>query len=83
MLIPSEANQEEALFDLEFWSLFPNFFMSRTFNDEHKLQLSYNRRITRPAYTDIAPFVFFVDPNTYYTGNPLLRPTLSNKIQLG
>jgi outer membrane receptor protein involved in Fe transport len=83
MLIPSDSVGKEAQFDLNFWSLFPTFFLSRKISDQHQVQLSYNRRITRPSYTEIAPFVFFMDPNTYFTGNPELRPTLSNQIQAG
>jgi outer membrane receptor protein involved in Fe transport len=83
MLIPADSVGRDAAFDLNFWSLFPTFFLSRKLSERHKFQLSYNRRITRPSYTDIAPFVFFMDPNTYFTGNPALRPTLSNQLQAG
>lgn len=83
MMIPADSVGKAATFELNFWSLFPTLFLSRKISDQHKVQLSYNRRITRPSYTEIAPFVFFMDPNTYFTGNPALRPTLSNKIQAG
>ncbi|HLL94643.1 MAG TPA: outer membrane beta-barrel family protein [Spirosoma sp.] len=42
------------------------------------LQLSYSRRIQRPDYTLLAPWVLFVDPQTFVTGNPALLPTLTD-----
>lgn len=72
----------ENVFDLNFWSLFPTAFVSKQLNRESSLQFSYGRRITRPSYEDIAPFVVFIDPDTYMSGNPELKPTLTNNFQV-
>jgi outer membrane receptor protein involved in Fe transport len=72
----------EKVFDLNFWSLFPTLFISRQINKDQSLQFSYGRRITRPSYEDIAPFVVFIDPNSYFSGNPNLKPTLTNNFQV-
>jgi hypothetical protein len=74
--------QQEKIFDLDFWSLFPTLFLSRKLNENHTMQFSYGRRITRPSYEDIAPFVVFIDPYSYFSGNPKLKPTLTNNLQL-
>jgi hypothetical protein len=70
------------IFDLDFWSLFPTLFLSHQLHKDHTMQFSYGRRITRPSYEDIAPFVVFVDPYSYFSGNPKLKPTLTNNFQL-
>ncbi len=69
------------VFDLDFWSLFPSAFVSTKLTEKQKLQFSVGRRITRPSYEDIAPFVIFLDPFTYLSGNPQLKPTFTTNFQ--
>lgn len=42
------------------------------------MNLSYSKRITRPTFNDLAPFVIFFDPNTFISGNASLQPAISN-----
>ena len=64
-------------------ALFPNVFFSKKINDKSELQLSYSKRITRPSYNDLASYVGYSDPTAVYTGNPFLKPTITNNIKLG
>lgn len=73
---------EQKLFTLQFWKLFPSFFYTLKTKSNASWQFSYGKRITRPAYTSVAPFVIFMDPFTYYWGNLRLRPAISNNVQL-
>ena len=50
--------------------------------NEKSIGFSYARRITRPTFNDLAPFVFFVDPNTFLSGNPDLKPAISDALKL-
>ncbi|MEJ0057276.1 MAG: outer membrane beta-barrel protein [Bacteroidota bacterium] len=50
-------------------------------NKDNALQFSYGQRITRPSYQDIAPFVVFIDPFTFFSGNPKLKPTQTSNFQ--
>ena len=61
--------------------LFPNFFISRKINDDQTINFSYSRRINRPTFNDMAPFIFFFDPNTFFSGNPALQPSISETIK--
>lgn len=61
---------------------FPSVFVSHVFDRNNSLQFAYSRRIARPTYFDLAPFVSFIDPNTYYIGNINLRPAFSNIFSL-
>lgn len=71
---------QEKIFDLAYVSLFPSAFITHKIGKDQTLQLSYGRRITRPSYNDIAPFVVFIDPYTYFSGNPQLKPTITNNV---
>jgi len=64
-------------------SIFPSLFFSKKINDKSELQLSYTRRISRPSYNDLASYVGYSDPTAVYTGNPFLKPTITNNIKLG
>ncbi|GAB3713759.1 outer membrane beta-barrel family protein [Spirosoma flavus] len=69
------------LVNWQYGNLFPSVFLSHKLAKNHAANLAYSRRITRPSYNDIAPFVSFIDLSTYSSGNPLLRPTISDAIQ--
>ncbi len=68
--------------DRTYGNIFPSFYISRALNDNHNLQGSYSRRINRPDFTQLAPFIFFYDPNTYFTGNIALQPSITDAVKL-
>ncbi len=72
--------QEDKIFDLNFWTVFPSAFITRQLSKDKSLQFSYGKRITRPSYKDIAPFVVFMDPFTYFSGNPRLKPAITHNV---
>ncbi|WP_440880064.1 outer membrane beta-barrel protein [Tenacibaculum sp. C7A-26P2] len=61
---------------------FPSLFLSKKIKEHHEIQFSYGRRITRPTYFDLAPFLLFLDPNTFFNGNIELKPSFSNSVLL-
>jgi hypothetical protein len=63
-------------------NLFPTLFLSRQLDTNNVLNLSYSRRIQRPDYENLNPFVFYLDPYTYQQGNPFLRPQYTNSVEL-
>ena len=80
----SELNtlKEGRVVDREFGQLFPTLYYSRKVNETQMLGLSYNRRITRPSFNDMAPFAIFLDPNTFFFGNAALQPAISDNIKM-
>jgi len=66
-----------------FGQLFPSIFFTKKLDDNNELLLSYTKRITRPSYNDLASYVNYNDPLSVFTGNPLLKPTITNNIKLG
>ncbi|WP_296383435.1 outer membrane beta-barrel family protein [Winogradskyella sp.] len=65
----SEINTQEYL------NWFPNASLSYQITEDVNLTGSYKRSITRPSYTDLNPFTFFINENTIVLGNPNLIPT--------
>lgn len=64
-------------------SWFPSGYFIYEPNDKHIFNLNYTRRINRPNYSSLNPFRWYSNPYTYYTGNPLLRPSYSDNAELG
>ncbi len=73
--------EQANIVDRKYGRLFPSLFLSRTISKESSLGMSYSRRITRPTFNDLAPFVIFTDPNTYFAGNAALQPAISNTLK--
>lgn len=61
---------------------FPTVFIQQQINDKHKLGLSYSRRIDRPDYGALNPFIYYLDQYTYQFGNPYLNPQYTNSYEL-
>lgn len=67
--------------DRSYTNLFPSVFVTQNISKEHQLRYSYSRRIDRPSYQDLNPFIYIMDPYTYNQGNPFLRPQYTNALQ--
>jgi iron complex outermembrane receptor protein len=79
----ANADKEENNIDRKLGKFFPSVFLTRRLNDHSELQFSYTKRITRPSYNDLASYLFYNDPMSVATGNPSLRPTISNSLKIG
>jgi iron complex outermembrane recepter protein len=60
---------------------FPSLFINHTINDKNEMSFSYSRRIDRPQYDNLNPFVYHLDPYTYQKGNPYLKPQYTNNFE--
>jgi hypothetical protein len=60
---------------------FPSVYVRKELKNGKDFQFSYSKRITRPTYNDIAPWVFFWDPGTFSAGNTSLLPSISHSIK--
>ncbi|HSC36277.1 MAG TPA: outer membrane beta-barrel family protein, partial [Chitinophagaceae bacterium] len=72
----------DSAFTRTYNNLFPTVFFSYAANKNNQFGLSIGRRIDRPAYQDLNPFLFFIDNYTYQSGNPFLKPQYSNNVEL-
>ncbi|MEO1053250.1 MAG: outer membrane beta-barrel family protein [Bacteroidota bacterium] len=69
-----DTDEAKNVIDRSFGNLFPSLFLNKKINKDNSWVFSYSRRISRPTFQDIAPFVIFLDPNTFWTGNEALLP---------
>jgi hypothetical protein len=68
------------LVNRHYGNLFPTFYIQHKINDSNSVNISYSRRIWRPSFADLAPWVIFYDPKTFQTGNPYLLPSISDEL---
>jgi ferric enterobactin receptor len=64
-------------------TIVPTIILSHNFDKTHSLKLSYSKRIERPGYRDLNPFINLSDPYNITTGNPYLKPEIGNNFELG
>ncbi len=64
-----------------YWQLFPTVFISYKMSPKNEFTFSVGRRIDRPAYGQLNPFVVFTTPQSYSTGNPFLKPQITNNFE--
>ena len=64
-------------------NLFPSAHFTYTITPDNSFQLSYSRRVRRPTYGDLTPFVTFSDNRNFFSGNPNLNPEFTNSFDLG
>ena len=80
----SKGNQitQNSTFKKNYTELFPTAFVSYALDKNNSLTVNYGRRITRPNYQDLNPFIYFLDTLTYRQGNIYLVPQFANKYEL-
>ena len=74
--------QKDSTFKKSYGNFFPTIFVSYNADKNNQFGLSLGRRIQRPAYQDLNPFLFFIDEYTYQSGNPYIRPQFTNNVEL-
>lgn len=69
-------------FDRNYLQLFPTVYFQYAANEKNQFVINYGRRIERPDYEDLNPFIEFLDRYTFEKGNPDLKPQFSHNIEL-
>ena len=64
-------------YDNDYFKLFPSAFINYKLKEDKTLGLSISRRIDRPGYGQLNPFLFQVDATIYATGDPLLKAQMT------
>ena len=63
-------------------SIFPGLYFSRKLNSKNEVQLNFSRKIKRPNFFQLMPFVMFADRYNYRIGNPALTPEFVNMAEI-
>ena len=80
----SKANSltSNLVVDRNYLNFFPSISIGYSFLKNGITELSYSKRIDRPLYSDLNPFVIFYNEYSFEQGNPYLKPSISNSLQL-
>ncbi|ULQ52248.1 TonB-dependent receptor [Flavihumibacter fluvii] len=72
----------DSAFSKDYNSLFPTAFITYTADTNNIFSVNIGRRIDRPAYQQLNPFLFFINEYTYELGNPYLQPQFTFSYEL-
>ncbi len=72
----------DSSFKRGYGNFFPTVFISYQASKTHQWGFNIGRRIDRPAYQDLNPFLFFLDQYTYQAGNPFIKPQYTNNVEV-
>ena len=72
----------DVYFDSSYFELFPSAFFNYNLKEDQTIGVSVSRRIGRPGYSQLNPFLFLIDPTTYATGSPGLLPQFTWSYEL-
>src|SRR5205085_9122122 len=65
-----------------FDGLLPSLYLSKEIAEGKELQMNFSRRIRRPDFWQLNPYIDINDPQNISQGNPQLRPEYTNSFEL-
>ncbi|MGI4749254.1 MAG: TonB-dependent receptor domain-containing protein [Janthinobacterium lividum] len=68
--------------DRNYLNFFPSLFLQESLNAKNDVGFTYSRRIDRPSYDNLNPFIYYLDQYTYNQGNPFLKPQYTQSFEL-
>ncbi|WP_160290191.1 outer membrane beta-barrel family protein [Flavihumibacter solisilvae] len=74
--------RKDSTFSRNYSSLFPSALIGLQADSSHQFNLSIGRRIDRPPFQKLNPFVFIINKYTYQRGNPFILPQYTWNIEL-
>ncbi len=81
--IINQTTTKDSSFKVNFpISFFPSAFVTYKLNDKQDLQLNYSRRINRPNFFQLIPFIDYTDPLNLSNGNANLKPEFTNSFEV-
>ena len=65
-----------------YFDLFPSAFLNYDIAEGNAIQVSYSRRVQRPRFFFLNPFITFTDRRSRFSGNPDLDPEYTNSYEV-
>ncbi|MCC3153618.1 TonB-dependent receptor [Hymenobacter sp. BT770] len=63
-------------------NLFPTVSVQQQVSADYQVGYSYSRRLDRPRYESLNPFIFYLDPYSWIKGNPGLKPQYTSSFEV-
>jgi hypothetical protein len=76
------VQRPDSSFNHQYNSLFPTAYLSYKADQDDRFTLSVGKRIDRPNYKDLNPFLYYINKYTYMIGSPFLQPQYTSNIEL-
>lgn len=70
-------------FKQDYIDFFPFLFYGYDVDDESSISFNYSRRIGRPSFKSLNPFVYKENDFMFQIGNPNLKPDYTDKVEVG
>jgi iron complex outermembrane receptor protein len=74
--------KKDSSFSRNYSGLFPSGYISYQLDSSNSLTFTTGRRIDRPAFQKLNPFITIINKYTYQTGNPFFLPQLTWNMEL-
>lgn len=80
----SNPDPAASRFRRDYTNLFPTAYVLYKLDTigNNQLVINYGKRINRPFYQDLNPFLSPLDKFTFYSGNPYLNPSFAHNFEL-
>lgn len=73
---------KDSSFTKNYGSLFPSAFVSYSADSSNTFTLRFGRRIDRPQFQNLNPFLVTINKYTFEGGNPFIRPQYTWNVEL-
>jgi hypothetical protein len=81
--VESKSNRyNTAILDTSYLNIFPSARINYALSSNSFVGLNYSRKINRPVYQDLDPFLWYLDSLTSIQGNPALKPEYLHQMEL-
>ncbi|ASK32801.1 TonB-dependent receptor [Chryseobacterium sp. T16E-39] len=77
----SDAVSSNSVVTRNYLEWLPSLNASYEIDKSNEFSVSYSRRITRPAFSQLNPFRFYFSPLNYWIGNPYLQPSFTSQVK--
>ncbi len=81
--VKTELRATDNVNDRSYFDLFPSAHVTYELKNDNSIQASYSRRLNRPRFWNLNPFVSLSDITNIRTGNPNLDPDYTNSYEVG
>lgn len=81
--VTTELRKTNVRNNRKYISFFPSAHLSYEFPSNNSLQLSYSRRINRPGFRELIPFMSLSDNRNLRVGNPNIQPVFTHSAEIG
>ena len=77
-----DLNHPSTTVNKTYWQIYPTLHLSYKFSDMQSMQVSYSRRVRRPHFWDLNPYMDVREGDQISFGNPNLDPEYTNAFEV-